>query len=184
MARILDPQPGMTIDDPTVGSAGLLIKCHLRLLETQGVQVNAHRELPNDVAPLRLFGQEINASTFAMSKMNAVLHDMDAEIALGDTMRSPAFMEPDGTLRQFDMVVANPMWNQDFPDSLYRNDTTGRFDRGIPPASSADWGWVQHMVASLKPSGRMAIVLDTGAVSRGSGNAGSEPRTRHPKELH
>ena len=173
MARILDPQPGMTVDDPTVGSAGLLIKCHLRLLETHGIQVNAHRELPNDVAPLRLFGQEINASTFAMSKMNAVLHDMDAEIALGDTMRSPAFMEPDGTLRQFDMVVANPMWNQDFPDSLYRNDTTGRFDRGIPPASSADWGWVQHMVASLKSSGRLAIVLDTGAVSRGSGNAGA-----------
>jgi type I restriction enzyme M protein len=108
-----------------------------------------------------------------MACMNAFLHDMDATIEIGDTMRSPAFVEPDGRMRRFDLVVANPMWNQDFPDSLYRNDTTGRFERGIPPASSADWGWVQHMAASLSLSGRMAVVLDTGAVSRGSGNAGA-----------
>ena len=173
MARILDPQPGMTVYDPACGSSGLLIKCHLRLLETHGVAANEHRELPKNVAPLRLFGQEINPSTFAMSRMNAFLHDMDADIALGDTMRSPAFMGRDGKLRQFDIVTANPMWNQDFPDSLYKNDTAGRFGRGIPPSSSADWGWVQHMVSSLKPNGRMTVVLDTGAVSRGSGAAGA-----------
>jgi len=173
MARILDPQPGMTVYDPACGSAGLLIKCHLRLLETHGVAVNEHRELPSDVVPLRLFGQEINPSTFAMSRMNAFLHDMDAEIALGDTMRAPAFTGRDAKLRQFDIVTANPMWNQDFPESLYRNDTTGRFDKGLPPSSSADWGWVQHMFASLKPRGRMAVVLDTGAASRGSGSTGT-----------
>lgn len=173
MARILDPQPGMTVYDPCCGSSGLLIKCHLRLLETHGKAVNEHRELPPEIAPLKLYGQEINPSTFAMSRMNAFLHDMDAEIALGDTMRNPAFTDRSGRLRQFDLVTANPMWNQDFPDDLYRNDATDRFGKGIPPPSSADWGWVQHMVASLKPSGRMAIVLDTGAVSRGSGSAGT-----------
>jgi type I restriction enzyme M protein len=173
MARILDPQPGMTVYDPCCGSSGLLIKCHLRLRETHGKAVNEHRELPPEVAPLRLFGQEINPSTFAMSRMNAFLHDMDAEIALGDTMRNPAFADRNGHLRQFDLVTANPMWNQDFPEDVYRNDARDRFASGIPPASSADWGWVQHMVASLKPTGRMAIVLDTGAVSRGSGNAGT-----------
>lgn len=173
MARILDPQPGMTVYDPCCGSSGLLIKCHLRLLETHGKAVNEHRELPPEVAPLKLFGQEINPSTFALSRMNAFLHDMDAEIALGDTMRNPAFTDRSGHLRQFDIVTANPMWNQDFAEDVYRNDTSDRFDRGIPPSSSADWGWVQHMVASLKPTGRMAIVLDTGAVSRGSGNAGA-----------
>lgn len=173
MARILDPQPGMTIYDPCCGSSGLLIKCHLRLLDTHGKAVNEHRELPREVAPLKLFGQEINPSTFALSRMNAFLHDMDAEIALGDTMRNPAFTDRLGHLRQFDIVTANPMWNQDFPESVYRNDTRGRFERGIPPSSSADWGWVQHMVASLKPAGRMAIVLDTGAVSRGSGSTGA-----------
>jgi type I restriction enzyme M protein len=140
MARILDPQPGMIVYDPACGSAGLLIKCHLRLLETHGVAVNEHRELPKEVAPLRLFGQEINPSTFAMSRMNAFLHDMDAEIALGDTMRSPAFTGRDGKLGQFDIVTANPMWNQDFPEPVYKNDTTGRFVNGAPPSSSADWG--------------------------------------------
>lgn len=173
MARLLDPEPGMTVYDPACGSAGLLIKCHLRLLETHGVATNAHRELPRDIAPLQLFGQEINPATFAISRMNAFLHDMDAEIALGDTMRRPAFVDSKGSLRKFDLVTANPMWNQDFPDEMYRADTTGRFTMGIPPASSADWGWVQHMATSLKPTGRMAVVLDTGAVSRGSGSTGS-----------
>jgi len=172
MARVLDPQPGMTAYDPACGSAGLLIKSHLRLLETRGIAINEHRELPKDVAPLKLYGQEINASTFAMSVMNAFLHDMDATFELGDTMRNPAFV--DGRrLQQFDMVVANPMWNQDFSDEMYRGDNWDRFVCGIPPASSADWGWVQHMVASLKPKGRMAVVLDTGAVSRGSGSQGA-----------
>ena len=172
MARILDPQPGMTVYDPACGSAGLLIKSHSRLLETHGTAINEHRELPKNVAPLKLYGQEINASTFAMSVMNAFLHDMDASIELGDTMRNPAFVEG-RRLQRFDIVVANPMWNQDFPDEMYRGDNWERFERGIPPASSADWGWVQQMVASLKPKGRMAVVLDTGAVSRGSGNQGA-----------
>jgi len=174
MARILDPQPGMSVYDPACGSGGLLIKAHLRLLETHGIAVNEHRELPPDVPPLKLYGQEINTATFAMARMNAFLHDMDASIALGDTMRRPSnFGASGGKMAQFDLVVANPMWNQDFPDSVYRDDTMERFSRGIPPASAADWGWVQHMAASLKPGGRMAVVLDTGAVSRGSGNAGA-----------
>jgi type I restriction enzyme M protein len=172
MARLLDPQPGMTVNDPTCGSAGLLIKCHLRLLETRGIAENEHRELPKDVAPLKVYGQEINASTFAMSVMNAFLHDMDATIELGDTMRNPAFVAA-RRLQQFDLVIANPMWNQDISEDVYRSDNWERFGRGIPLASSADWGWVQHMATSLKPQGRMAIVLDTGAVSRGSGNQGA-----------
>jgi len=162
----------MNVYDPTCGSSGLLIKQHLRLLETHGIATNEHRELPKDVAPLKVYGQEINPSTFAMSVMNAFLHDMDATIELGDTMRNPAFVGG-RRLQQFDLVVANPMWNQDFSEDVYRNDNWERFGRGIPPASAADWGWVQHMFASLRPEGRMAVVLDTGAVSRGSGNQGS-----------
>lgn len=173
MARLLDPQPGMEIYDPCCGSSGLLIKCHLRLLETHGVEANGHRRLPSDAAPLRLFGQEINPSTFAMSRMNAFIHDMDAEIALGDTMRSPRFTGDDGRLRRFDIVTANPMWNQDFAQSTYENDPYQRFEWGAPPSSTADWGWVQHMFRSLGDRGRMAVVLDTGAVSRGSGSPGS-----------
>jgi type I restriction enzyme M protein len=173
MARILDPQPGATVYDPCCGSGGLLIKCHLRLLETKGKRAKGRLRLPDKVAPLQLFGQEINPSTFAMSRMNAFVHDMEADIALGDTMHRPAFTGGDGRLRQFDIVTANPMWNQKFPAKTYENDPYERFGRGVPPSSSADWGWVQHMVACLNARGRMAVVLDTGAVSRGSGNSGS-----------
>jgi len=172
MAHILDPQPGEAIYDPACGSGGLLIKAHLRLLETHGVDKDGGRTLPADAAPLQLFGQELNHTTYAMAKMNAFIHDMEAEIRLGDTMARPAFLDEAGGLQQFDKVTANPMWNQKFPPATYENDPCGRFFLGIPPSSSADWGWVQHMLASLREGGKGAVVLDTGAVSRGSGTQG------------
>jgi type I restriction enzyme M protein len=173
MARVLDPHPGMSVYDPCCGSGGLLIKCHLRLLEKFGVEDHGHHQLPQDVAPLKLFGQEINPGTFAIARMNALIHDMDGDIAVGDTMARPRFTDDAGSLARFDLVAANPMWRQRFSAESYEQDPFGRFRRGTPPESSADWAWVQHMWASLKPNGRMAVVLDTGAVSRGSGNEGS-----------
>jgi type I restriction enzyme M protein len=173
MAHLLDPQPGMTVYDPTCGSGGLLIKYHLRLLETHGVKENGRLKLPPGVAPLRLYGQEINPATFAIARMNAFIHDMEGDIRLGDTMRRPAFTDADARPRQLDLVTANPMWNQSFPTDRYEHDPYGRFTYGTPPSSSADWGSLQHMLASLNERGKMAVVLATGAVSRGSGNHGS-----------
>lgn len=176
MAAILDPEEGESLYDPACGSGGLLIKAQLRLREKAAgrLGVEPHDLRPGDVGrPLRLFGQEINADTFAMAKINAFIHDMEAEIERGDTMRRPRFLDGAGQLRRFDKVTANPMWNQNFPTEVYENDTFDRFSRGYPPASSADWGWIQHMAVSLTERGKMAVVLDTGAVSRGSGNQGS-----------
>ncbi len=176
MARILDPKPGEAVYDPCCGSGGLLVKCHLRLLETRGEERNGRLKLPNAVAPVKVFGQEINPGTFTLAKMNAALHDIDAEIELGDSMRHPSFTDKTGKrLRTFDVVTANPMWNQKFDPAVYENDAEkyARFDWGAPPGASADWGWIQHMLAYLGPKGRMAVVLDSGAVSRGSGNQGS-----------
>jgi type I restriction enzyme M protein len=165
MSFILDPEPGDEIDDPTSGSGGLLIKCYLRFREKYAKE--------KKIKPVQFFGQEINHVTYAMARMNAFIHDMEANIALGDTMNKPAFLNNDGSLKKYDKVTANPMWNQDFGQSTYENDAYGRFSYGYPPSSSADWGWIQHMFASLKDKGKMAVVLDTGAVSRGSGNQGS-----------
>jgi len=124
---------------------------------------NGSKVLPDGSAPLRLYGQEINHSTYAMASMNAAIHDMEAQIRLGDTLRHPAYKDEEGRLKRFDLVVANPMWNQSFPKEVYENDPYDRFTLGIPPSSTADWGWLQHMLASLNDQGRMAVVLDTGA---------------------
>ena len=169
IARVLVPDPGMEIYDPTCGSGGLLIKCELAM-ETKMTAANKTQYLP-----LKLFGQEYIPETWAMANMNMIIHDMEGRIEIGDTFKTPQFRaEKSGRLRTFDRVVANPMWNQDwYTEADYDKDELDRFPPGFPGKSSADWGWVQHMQASLNVEGRAAVVLDTGAASRGSGNAGT-----------
>lgn len=165
MANAVDPEKGEKVYDPCLGSGGLLIKTYLRFRDKYGKNPK--------VKPMKFNGQEILHSTYAMAKMNSFIHRMEADITLGDTLNKPAFLTKTGSMEKFDIVVANPMWNQDFPQSTYENDAYNRFSYGYPPSSSADWGWIQHMLASLNNKGRMAVVLDTGAVSRGSGNTGA-----------
>ena len=169
MSRVLAPEPGMEVYDPCCGSGGLLVKCEIAMeTRTEGKK--------RTIAPLKLYGQEYTADTWAMANMNMIIHDMEGEIEIGDTFKNPKFRTKQGKLRTFDRVVANPMWNQDwFTEADYDNDELDRFPAGagFPGKSSADWGWVQHMHASLNDTGRAAVVLDTGAASRGSGNAGN-----------
>jgi type I restriction enzyme M protein len=166
IAEVINPAPKTTVYDPACGSGGLLIKVRL-------LYQDRHSDNPGQ-AP-RLAGQEINPTTFAMAKMNMFLHDYtDSAFAIGDTLRHPGFAAKGTGLRVFDYVVANPMWNQDqYDEAFYDQDEYQRFGAGTPPRSSADWGWVQHMLASLNAQGRAAVVLDTGAVSRGSGSKSS-----------
>jgi type I restriction enzyme M protein len=162
IAHLVEPKPGEEIYDYACGSAGLLVKCELRLMQRE----KAVRR------PLKLYGQELTGSSFAIARMNMVLHDMEGEIVRGNTMTNPKFIDGSG-LRRFDVVVANPMWNQDNIDpATYESDPYERFALGYAPASGADWAWLQHTVASMNERGRAAVVLDTGAVSRGSGNQG------------
>ncbi|MFN8469469.1 MAG: class I SAM-dependent DNA methyltransferase [Caldilineaceae bacterium] len=175
LAYILDPEDGDEIHDPAVGSAGLLIKAALRQRAKVAARLGKPLEelAPGDVPqPVQLYGQELQADNVAAAKMNAFIHDLRCEIRQGNTMRNPAFVDAGGGLRRFRKIAANPMWNQDFAPDVYNNDTYDRFGWGIPPAGTADWGWLQHMYAALAPGGRMAVVLDTGAASRGSGNKG------------
>lgn len=166
MAHLIDAQPYRIVYDPTCGSAGLLIKCRLLFEQRHPEQ--------KDKAP-HLFGQELNPVTFAMAKMNMFLHDYtDSTFQIGDTFTKPGFAAEGAGLRKFDYAVANPMWNQDnYDETLYENDQWKRFEYSAAPSSSADWGWLQHIAASLNDSGRAAVVLDTGAVSRGSGSKSS-----------
>jgi type I restriction enzyme M protein len=162
MVEILDPDEGDEVYDPCSGSGGMLIVSHHHLANKG-----------KDPKKLFLYGQEINPDTWTIAKMNVTLHDLFAEIRQGDTMADPKFLDGAG-LRKFDIALANPMWNQDGYKEVMQNDRFGRFDYGIPPNSAADWGWIQHMLASLKPKGRMGIVLDQGALFR----AGAEGEIR------
>jgi type I restriction enzyme M protein len=151
----LKPEEGMTVYDPCVGSAGMLIES-ASYVENHG----------GDRKQLFLFGQELNDDTAAMAKMNMFLHDLEAEIEQGDTFVNPKFLV-DGELRRFSLVIANPMWNQKGFKQYQEDDQFGRFLYGVTNNSSADWGWIQHMLASLEDDGRMGIVLDQGALFRG-----------------
>jgi type I restriction enzyme M protein len=176
MALIMDPEPGMSINDPCCGSAGLLIASEHVLddkVRARSVSEGRASQGRAKYAPLRMFGQEYTATTWAMANMNMIIHDMEGQIEIGDSFKAPKFRERN-RLKTFDRVVANPMWNQDwFKEEDYDADELGRFPQGagFPGNQSADWGWAQHMLASLNANGRAAIVLDTGAASRGSGNA-------------
>ncbi len=161
MAHILRPKPGETCHDYACGSAGLLIKFQL-----------VARELdPTSRVPLKLSGQELQAESYAVAQMNAIIHDMEVELARGDTMINPKFREASGKIRGHDIVVANPMWNQPFAADLFANDPFDRFrTAGGITTGKGDWAWLQHTLACLDEDGRAAVVLDTGAVTRGSGS--------------
>jgi type I restriction enzyme M protein len=161
IAHIMRPKPGEECHDYACGSAGLLVKLQL-----------VSRELnPLSKVPLKLTGQELQAESYALAKMNGIIHDMDIEIARGDTMINPKFKNADGKLQVFDIVVANPMWNQPFVPDVFANDPFDRFrTAGGTTTGRGDWAWLQHTVACMSDHGRAAIVLDTGAVTRGSGS--------------
>ncbi|CAJ5816039.1 N-6 DNA methylase [Burkholderia vietnamiensis] len=161
MAHIMRPKPGETCHDYACGSAGLLIK----------LQLVARDHDPTSKVPLRLSGQELQAESYAVAQMNAIIHDMEVELARGDTMINPKFRNADGTICQRDIVVANPMWNQPFASDLFANDPFDRFrTAGGITSGKGDWAWLQHTLACMDNDGRAAVVLDTGAVTRGSGS--------------
>ncbi|GAB3073372.1 type I restriction-modification system subunit M [Micromonospora schwarzwaldensis] len=157
MTMMLKPEPGESVYDPTCGTGGMLISTAAEL-RRQG------KEWRN----LRLYGQELNYGTSAIARMNLFLHGIvDGDIAHGDTLTKPAFLDGD-RLRTFDVVLANPpysikAWNR----TAFTNDPYGRNMWGVPPQGRADYAFFQHIAASLDPeSGRAAILLPHGVLFR------------------
>lgn len=159
MIETLEPKPGKSIYDPCLGSAGMLIVAYQYVKEKYGEE---------GASKLFLYGQEINSKTLAIGKMNMLLHDIqNFDLRLGDTLLFPKFKE-NNKFKQFDYVIANPPWNQDGygEETLKKGEFwQERFPFGFATNQSADWVWIQHMLASAK--GKVAVVIDTGAVSRG-----------------
>ncbi|ERM83029.1 hypothetical protein P872_06030 [Rhodonellum psychrophilum GCM71 = DSM 17998] len=154
LAKLIDPQPGNRIIDPTCGSGSLLIK--------------TAREVGSN--NFSLYGQEINGSTWALARMNMFLHEMDnANIEWGDTLNNPKLLEGDSLLKAH-IVVANPPFSLDkWGADNAAADQFNRFHRGIPPKSKGDYAFVTHMIESTyEDIGKVGVILPHGALFRGS----------------
>ena len=158
MVEILEPREGMRICDPTCGSGGMLIQCAEYVERHGGNRQN-----------LSLYGQEKNLGTWALCKMNLLLHGLpDVRIFKGDTIRDPKMLDEDGTLMLFDRVIANPPFSlEEWGREVAEKDPYGRFRFGIPPKSKGELAFVQHMLAVLNSSGRLAVVVPHGVLFRG-----------------
>ena len=157
MAEILQLQPHESIYDPTCGSGGMLIKS-LTYLKDKG----------EEWRDVKVFGQEINAGTSAIARMNLYLHGIhDFSIVNDDTLQHPAFIK-NGRVQQFNVVLANPpysikQWNRE----SFEHDKYGRNFLGTPPQDCADYAFIQHILASLdEKNGRCAILLPLGLLSK------------------
>jgi type I restriction enzyme M protein len=164
LVEILDPKPLESVYDPACGAARMLIVAYKHVKDNP-------KYGPDEADKLLLFGQEANPSILALAKMNTYIHDIsNAHLEFGDTFLYPKFKEGD-SIRQFDVVLANPPWNQDGYDEevlkkaeFYKK----RFEFGFVPRQSADWAWIEHMLASAKDNGsRVGIVIDNGCLFRG-----------------
>lgn len=160
--EILAPQPGESVYDPACGSGGMLIEAYQHVEDAKG------RDGANK---LFLYGQEANHRTLALAKMNVNIHDIrNAQLALGDTLLYPKFKEKEKA-KGFHVVIANPPWNQDGYDEITLKKGEfwkQRFGHGFTPRQSADWAWIQHMVASATAKkGRVGVVIDNGCLFRG-----------------
>jgi type I restriction enzyme M protein len=159
MAGLLEPQAGAHICDPTCGSGGLLLQCLARA-GGQGVNVRS----------LFLYGQELNPETWAIARMNMLLHGAGdaAEIKLGDTLASPAFIDG-GRIMTFDILVANPPFSSKNwgHERLKKSGDPYRRIKHLPSKSHGEMAFLQHMVASMSDGGRLAVVLPNGCFFRG-----------------
>lgn len=157
MTEMLKPESGESIYDPTCGSAGMLISAIAYLKQK-------NKEWRN----VAVYGQEINALTSAIGRMNLFLHGVkDFDIVNGDTLQSPAFVEA-GQLRKFDLILANPPYSiSQWDREAFSSDKYGRNFLGVPPQGRADYAFLQHILKSLNTeTGRCAILYPHGILFR------------------
>lgn len=164
---ILKPHQKDHIYDPTVGSGGFLLEAYDYLKAKSGEKI---------AKTLYLYGQELNLATFAIAKINMFLHGLDsADIRRGDTLVNPQFLNQQGGLQTFDIVVTNPPYSiKDYEWEAFKN-KFGRLDGyDAPPEKNADYAFVLHIIKSMNANGRAGIVLPHGVLFRG----GAEARIR------
>lgn len=164
---IVKPHQKDHIYDPTVGSGGFLLEAYDYLRQKSGEKT---------ARTLYLYGQEQNLATFAIARINMFLHGLDsADIRRGDTLANPQFLNQQGNLQTFDIVVANPPYAiKDWEYDAFKN-RYGRVDGyEMPPNKLADYAFVLHIIKSMNQNGRAGVVLPHGVLFR----SGAEARIR------
>lgn len=159
MTKIMNPQPGESVYDPTCGSGGLLLNCALHL-----------KEEGKEYRNLKLYGQEINLITSAIARMNMFMHGIEEfKIVRGDTLAEPGLMQND-QLKTFNVVLANPPYSiKSWDRNNFVNDPWGRNLWGTPPQGCADYAFQQHIQKSLdKKNGRSISLWPHGILFRDS----------------
>jgi type I restriction enzyme M protein len=148
-----------TIYDPTCGSGSLLLAAHHDARNQTGTE-------------LSLFGQDIDPMAVRLARMNTFGHGCRrTELWADNIFTRPRFTTAGGGLQTFDFVLSNPpfsvkAWSRGIKPEA---DAYGRFALGIPPPMHGDYAFVLHILASLKPTGRAAIILPMGVLFRGKG---------------
>jgi type I restriction enzyme M protein len=157
MVRLVEPHAGMRIYDPCSGSGGMLI--HAK------EYVEEHGE---DARDLALYGQENNGGTWAISKMNMILHGITAaDLQNEDTLLTPQHLDEGSELLRFDRVLTNPPFSQNYQKADMQ--FPERFVYGFAPQTGkkADLMFAQHVLAVLRPDGIGATVMPHGVLFRG-----------------
>lgn len=157
LVDMLQPYKGRVFD-PCCGSGGLFVQAEKF--------VEAHSGKLNDIS---IYGQESNQTTWRLAKMNLAIRGIDSSQVKWNNEGS--FLNNAHKDLKADYVIANPPFNDsDWGGDLLRND--GRWKLGTPPSGNANYGWIQHFLYHLSPSGKAGFVLSKGALTTKSSGEG------------
>jgi len=156
LVEVLQPYHGR-VYDPACGSGGMFVQS-AKFIENHSGNIN----------DISVYGQDSNPTTWKMAQMNLAIRGIDAD--LGKYNADTFFNDCHPTLRA-DYIMANPPFNlSDWGADKLQDDV--RWKYGIPPASNANFAWLQHMIHHLAPNGRIGMVLANGSLSSQSGGEG------------
>lgn len=168
IVSILKPTEGKRVYDPCCGSGGMFVQSVKFIQEHAGNRSN-----------VSVFGQEANADTWKMAKMNMAIRGIDANF--GERHEDTFFNDLHPTLKA-DFIMANPPFNlSNWGQDKLKDDK--RWEYGLPPAGNANYAWIQHMIHHLAPGGKIGLVLANGALSTQSGGEGEIRKRIIEKDL-
>lgn len=157
LVKMLEPYKGRVFD-PACGSGGMFVQSEHFVMEHQG-----------KISDISIYGQESNQTTWRLAKMNLAIRGIDSSQVKWNNEGS--FLNDAHKDLKADFIIANPPFNDDdWSGELLRND--GRWKFGVPPTGNANYGWIQHFLYHLAPTGTAGFVLAKGSLTSNSGGEG------------